>query len=152
MYYARSRSPSSVHLLVWLLWPVGLITTLFLDHWMSAFWCSDARSGSKGSIYGGLAGAALMGAVSGPRMFSRFPNYRIFRLFRLEESTLQISRLYIECLVIMPWFLLQQLFWVSYDSVLRPNCRQDFAFWFWVGWKHWSLKSSVGPECCSSPR
>ena len=51
-----------------------------------------------------------MGAVSGPRMFSRFPNYRIFRLFRLEESTLQISRLYIECLVIMPWFLLQQLF------------------------------------------
>lgn len=31
-----------------------------------------------------------MGAVSGPRMFSRFPKHRIFRLFRLEESTSQI--------------------------------------------------------------
>jgi hypothetical protein len=39
---------------------------------------SDARSGSKGSIYGGLAGSALMGVVSGPRMSSRFP----FRLVR----------------------------------------------------------------------
>jgi hypothetical protein len=34
--------------------------------------CADARSGSKGSIFGGLSGSALMSIVSGRQTFSTF--------------------------------------------------------------------------------
>lgn len=88
----------------------------------------DARSGSKGSIYGGLAGSALMGVVSGPRISSRFPEHCLF-ICLLEEVSALYSRSHIchrlcHCVMIPARTVMLSRLW---KLCFRPSCREGFV-------------------------
>jgi hypothetical protein len=75
--------------------------------------------GAKGSIYGGLAGSAFMGIVSGPRMFftirAHFPLHLFERVHFVDYSRYQMWC----CCIMIPAILiiLSRLWKLFFDQI-----------------------------------